>query len=201
MSRNCPTSPKLLCLAISSLIRSNGHTRKHALSLPVLLAIGLLSFFGADLAQTVCVFTAPVTWTNGANDSGTNVCISDSTSNVTLNTNVSVSSLQPASGNTLTQNPNTQLSMFGPQIINDIQIVMNAGGGTDTYLFVNSVTTLSGTGLAINNSGTINANSTGSPLIATLTFNNLGGINNTGLLEATNGSVLQPPSQTINNSV
>jgi hypothetical protein len=141
MSRNCPTFPKLLSLAISSLIGSEDHARKHARSLPVLLTLGLLSFFGADLAQAVCVLSAPVTWTNAASGMKT-------------------------------------LTIQGDRIIGE------------------------GTVLAINNSGTINANLTGSPLITTLmTLSNLGGITNTGLLEsAANSGVLQPLSQTINKS-
>src|ERR1039457_1683405 len=69
VSRDCATSPKLLSLAISSLIGSEDHARKHARSLPVLLTLGLLSLIGVDLAQAVSVLTAPVTWTNA--DAGT----------------------------------------------------------------------------------------------------------------------------------
>jgi PEP-CTERM motif len=173
---------------------------------------------------------------NGVPNSGsTNVCITNGTSTVTLDINATVDDLQLATGNTLTGNLGTQLTLAGTQIINDGQIVLNGGGGANSFLILDNSVTLSGGGtltltvaggggstfveqgvggvtltnqstiqgvgvignggLALSNSGTINANVSGQALL----LNGSGGITNTGLLEATGGGFLQLQSA-VNNA-
>ena len=175
-------------------------------------------------------------WTAGVPTGGTNACITDGTSAVTLNGAGTVANLQVGSGNSLTLNQNSQLSVSGPQVINAGQIGINGGGGTNTLLLLDGNTTLSGTGtltmnvaggggsafiqqgvggvtlanqstiqgagvignggLALSNSGTINANSSGQGLL----LDGSGGITNTSLLEASNGGILQLDAVTVNNA-
>lgn len=183
-------------------------------------------------------------WSNGAdwnpvgfpNSSSRNVCITNGTSTVTLDTSASLANLQLAAGNALTTNLNTALSVFGAQIINNGQIMLNGGGATNSFLILDNSVTLSGGGtltmtvaggggsafiqqgvggvtlanqstiqgagvigngaLALSNSGTINANSSGQAL----TLNGSGGITNAGLLEGTGGGVLQISSTNVNNA-
>ncbi|HEY6292954.1 MAG TPA: hypothetical protein VI455_15495 [Terriglobia bacterium] len=93
-------------------------------------------------------------WNTGANWSPVgvpnsnpdSVCITYGTSTVTLEANASIASLQLAKGNTLGFNGNTQLSVFGTQMINAGQILINGGGGTNTYMFIDNSMTLSGAG-------------------------------------------------------
>jgi hypothetical protein len=173
------------------------------------------------------------------NSSSTSVCITNGKSSVTMDISPSVLNLQLASGNTLSFNDNTQLSVSGTQIINAGQIVINGGNGTNTYLTLGSSATLSGAGtmalsttttsggnayiqgnsttltnsstiegdgiigngsLALVNTGTLNANSTGATGVATyLYLDGSGNVTNTGLLEATNSGALQI-ANTVNNS-
>jgi hypothetical protein len=80
------------------------------------------------------------------NSQTTNVCITNGTSTVNLDVNAAIDNLQIGSGNTLNFNGNTQLGVYGTQIINAGQITMNSGGGTNTYMFVDHSMTLSGAG-------------------------------------------------------
>src|SRR6266436_3841025 len=195
--------------------------------LPSLLLLLVLSVsFAAGSAQAQCTLSSPTTWnmggngnwsTNGdwnpavfPNSSATNVCITNGTSTVTLDTNASVADLQLATGNILTTNLGTQLSVFGTQILNAGQIVLNGGGGS-TFIqqgvggltLTNADNTIQGAGIIGNNGlaltndagGTINANVSG----ATLTLNGGGLIGNAGLLEGTNGGFLQIEN-TVNNA-
>jgi fibronectin-binding autotransporter adhesin len=111
-----------------------------------------------------CSLSSPTTWALGSsgswtvdgnwtpatfpNSSGTNVCIVDGVSTVTLSANVSVDSLQLASGNGLTVNSGfSQLNVFGTQIINAGAIKLNGGGGSNgTIDIAASSVTLSGGG-------------------------------------------------------
>ncbi len=139
--------------------------------LPSLLLLLVLSVsFAAGSAQAQCTLSSPTTWnmggngnwsTNGdwnpavfPNSSATNVCITNGTSTVTLDTNASVADLQLATGNILTTNLGTQLSVFGTQILNAGQIVLNGGGGANTLLTLDNNVTLSG-------GGTVNLNVAG----------------------------------------
>jgi hypothetical protein len=194
-----------------------------------MLALYVFALLGVLLVPTTSAFAAGCTltgtlstWALGANgnwstpatnwspsgapnSSSNNVCITDGTSTVTLDTSPSIASLQLASGNTLNVG-NNDFSVYGPQIINAGQINLNAGSG-DSVLILYGNTTLSGTGvltlsantagnaiieqgtsgltltnqstiqgegiignngLALINSGTINANSTGGSLATTL---------------------------------
>jgi PEP-CTERM motif len=236
-------------------------------------APALLRLFAASLAMLVtlclassvasaatCTLTSPDTWMHGANgtwnvgsnwssgvpnSSSTNTCITDGSSTVTLDVNVSVASLQLASGNALDFNPNTQLSVYGAQILNAGQININGGGNSNSYLYLSggATTTLSGGGtvtlnttttggggnayLYLNNGtalvnmdnaiqgegiifnngstisnqsgGTINANSTGSPLVSYLAIE-YGSMSNAGLLEATNSGDLILYNTSVNNA-
>src|SRR6516164_6234572 len=93
-------------------------------------------------------------WNNSANwspavvpNSGsTNVCITNGTSTVTLDTSPSIASLQLASGNTLTFNRGTVLSTSGTQILNAGHIVINGGNGSNTLMQLDNNVTLSGGG-------------------------------------------------------
>lgn len=93
-------------------------------------------------------------WSNDAdwnpvgfpNSSSRNVCITNGTSTVTLDTNASVANLQLAAGNTLTTSLNRQLAVFGTQILNGGQIVLNGGAATNSFLILDNSVTLSGGG-------------------------------------------------------
>ena len=81
-------------------------------------------------------------------NSTTSACITDGTSTVTLNSNQTLSTLdlQIGSGNTLTSGSNMELNVFGTQIINNGQFLLNGGGGTNAVLQLESNVTLSGSG-------------------------------------------------------
>jgi hypothetical protein len=219
----------------------------------------LIAVVAVPVAVAQCTLSSPDTWSHGSssnwnnggnwsggvpNSSSTNVCITDGSSTVTLDTNVSVASLQLASGNALDFNPGTQIILYGSQILNAGQININGGGNSNSYLYLqggatttlsgggtltlnttttggggnanlylqNSTTlvnvdnTIQGEGLIYNNGstitnqsgGTINASSTGSPLVNFLALE-YGQVNNAGLLEATNSGDLQLYGTTINN--
>lgn len=81
-------------------------------------------------------------------------------------------------------------------------------GGAGGITLTNVNNKIQGDGIIGNNNltlvnqsgGTINANSTGSPLITTLTLQSLGGVTNQGLMEATNSGVLQFNGPVVNNA-
>jgi hypothetical protein len=229
---------------------------------PIALSVVLLVALAVPAAFAQCTLSGAATWTAGAsgnwgtgtdwstspnypNSSGLNVCITDGSSTVSLNVNTNIASLQMAGGNVLNFNPNTQLSLYGSQIINAGQININGGGNSNTYMYlngggtttlsgagtlalnttttggggnaylylqngttlVNSASTIQGEGIIYNNGstitnqsgGTINANSSGSPLVNYLALQ-YGQVNNAGLLEATNSGNLQLYSLTVNNA-
>ncbi len=87
-------------------------------------------------------------WNNGVPNSTTSACITDGTSTVTLDTNQTLSTLdlQIGSGNTLTSGLNMELNVFGTQIINNGQFLLNGGGGTNSVIQLENNVTLSGTG-------------------------------------------------------
>src|SRR5216683_2043569 len=140
---------------------SRGKLPRRLLTSSLLLLVLSVSF-AADPAQAQCTLTSPTTWniagngtwsTNGdwnpavfPNSSSTNVCITNGTSTVTLDTNASVADLQLASGNTLSTNLGTQLSVFGTQILNAGQIMVNGGAATNTFLNIANNVALSGGG-------------------------------------------------------
>jgi fibronectin-binding autotransporter adhesin len=93
-------------------------------------------------------------WNNAANwkpsgvpnSPSTSVCITNGTSAVNLDINASVDNLQLARGNTLSFNGNTQFSVFGTQMINAGSVLINGGGGANTYMFIDNSMTVSGAG-------------------------------------------------------
>jgi hypothetical protein len=133
-----------------------------ARTLLVLFPIVTLLLFSPRSMRAQCTLSSPTTWnisgdgnwsTNGdwnpaffPNSTSTNVCIANGTSTVTLDTNASVANLQLSSGNTLTTNPGTQLVVAGGQILNAGQILVNSGGGLDSFLTLGADTTLQGGG-------------------------------------------------------
>ena len=183
-------------------------------------------------------------WNNGANwnsgvpNSTTSACITDGTSTVTLDSGqvLNTLDLQIGSGNTVTSGLNMDFFVYGTQIINDGQFIMNGGSGTNTFLGLENNVTLSGTGtltltvgggggstylqqqvggvtltnqstiqgagvignggLALNNAGTINANSATQALL----LNGSGGPPTAACMEASSGGYLQLQSITVNNA-
>jgi PEP-CTERM motif len=266
-------APTLDLPAVSSIVKEHQKMSSSSLrSSANSCAPALLRLFAASLAILVtltlastgafaqCTLSSPDTWSHGANgnwnvagnwssgipnSSSTNTCITDGSSTVTLNINATVADLQLASGNALDFNGNTQLSVYGSQILNAGQININGGGNTNSYLYLpgGGTTTLSGggsvtlnttttggggnanlylqngstldnvdnaiqgegiiynNGTTVNNDagGVINANSTGSPLISTLSLE-YGTVNNAGLLEATSSGNLLLYNTTVNNA-
>src|SRR5450631_2182323 len=162
-----------------------------------------LSCLGTAPAFAACGLSTPSTWNiagNGnwstaadwnpagaPNSAATNVCITNGTSTVTLDSNFSVANLQIGSGNTLNM-PGTDLFISGPQIINAGTFGLNngliglnastalSGGGTvtvtggiieqlaggvtltNTNNLIQGSGTIGNSGLALNNQATINAN-------------------------------------------
>src|SRR5271169_2426192 len=219
-----------------------------ALALAVTLMLSLApttTFAQCTLTGTVSTWTdGNSNWLNGANwnagvpNSTTSACITDGTSTVTLDSNQAMSTLdlQIGAGNTLTSGSNLDLFVYGTQIINNGQFILNGGGGANDFLGLENNVTLSGAGaltltvaggggsayiqqqvggltltnqstiqgagiignggLALNNSGTINANSSGQ----TLLLDGSGGTTNSGLMEASSGGVLQLDGITVNNA-
>ena len=230
-----------------------------AKSLAFMVALAATLALAPAAAFGQCTLTGTVStwndgnsnWNNGANwiggvpnSSTTSACITDGTSTVTLDINATVDSLQLASGNALDFNGNTQLTVYGSQILNAGQININGGGNSNSYLYLaganvtlsgggtvslkttttggggnayletlggtvlnNVDNTIQGEGIIYNNGatitnqsgGTINANSTGSPLINTLTLE-YGTVNNAGLMEATASGDLELYNTTVNNA-
>ena len=87
-------------------------------------------------------------WNNGVPNSTTSACITDGTSTVTLDANQTLSTLdlQIGSGNTLTSGTNVELNVYGTQIINNGQFLLNGGSGANAVLQLENNVTLSGTG-------------------------------------------------------
>jgi len=85
-------------------------------------------------------------WNAGVPTSGTNACIIDGTSTVTLSGNGSTASLQLATGNALDIAANSTLQVFGSSISNAGGITVNGGGGHLAILQTASNATLSGGG-------------------------------------------------------
>ncbi len=104
------------------------------------------------------------------------------------------------------------VSLTGGGTVSLSTTTAGGGGNADLYLenaaiLDNVDNTIQGEGIIYNNGttfnnqagGTINANSTGSPLISTLSLE-YGSVNNAGLIEATGSGVLQLYSTTVNNA-
>src|SRR5271167_881313 len=217
-----------------------------------LLMLVLSLSFAAASARAQCTLSGTVStwidgnsnwlgagnWNSGVPNSTTSACITDGTSTVTLDSNqvLSTLDLQIGAGNTLTSGSNLDLFVYGTQIINNGQFILNGGGGANDFLGLENNVTLSGAGvltltvaggggsayiqqqvggltltnqstiqgagifgnggLALNNSGTVNANSSGQ----TLLLDGSGGTTNSGLMEASNGGVLQIDGITVNNA-
>ncbi len=122
----------------------------------------VFSCLGVTSARAQCTLSGTVTtwtdgnsnwlnagnWNTGVPNSSTSGCITDGTSTVTLDANQSLNTLdlQIGSGNTLTSGLNVDLFVYGTQIINNGQILLNGGGGTNTVLGLNANTTLQGGG-------------------------------------------------------
>ncbi len=132
-----------------------------------LTLIQAAAFGQCTLTGTVSTWTdGNSNWNNNANwnngvlnsipNSTTSACITDGTSTVTLdsNQNLSVDDLQIGSGNTLTSGTNLNLNVFGTQIINNGQFILNGGGGANDILLLQNNVTLSGNGtLTLNTTG------------------------------------------------
>ncbi len=141
---------------------SGGKLAHRLLPSSLLLVVLSVSFAARPAHAAPCTLSSPTTWniagndtwsTNGdwnpaafPNSSSTNTCITNGTSTVTLDTNASVADLQLASGNTLSTNLGTQLSVFGTQILNAGQIMVNGGAATNTFLNIANNVALSGGG-------------------------------------------------------
>src|SRR5260370_10613630 len=141
---------------------SGGKLAHRLLPSSLLLVVLSVSFAAGPAHAAPCTLSSPTTWNiagNGTwstnadwnpaafpNSSSTNTCITNGTSTVTLDTNASVADLQLASGNTLTTNLGTQLSVFGTQILNAGQIMVNGGAATNTFLNMANNVALSGGG-------------------------------------------------------
>ncbi len=149
-------------LIFSRASRPSGGNLAHCL-LPssVLLLVLSVSFAVGSAHAAPCTLVGSVStwndgngnWSNNAdwiggvpNSSSQNACITDGTSTVTFDINASVADLHLASGNTLTTNLNTQLSVFGTQIINAGQIQLNGGGNTNSFLNIANNVALQGGG-------------------------------------------------------
>ncbi len=132
--------------------------RLFAASLAVLVMFCLASttaFAQCTLTGTVSTWTDgnsnwlnATNWNNGVPNSTTSACITDGTSTVTLDANnsLSVLDLQIGSGNTLTSGLNMNLNVYGTQIINNGQFILNGGGGANDILLLQDNVTLSGSG-------------------------------------------------------
>ncbi len=147
-------------------LRGSAVVRLFAVSLAILVIFALASttaFAQCTLTGTVSTWTDgnsnwlnASNWNNGVPNSTTSACITDGTSTVTLDANQTLSTLdlQIGSGNTLTSASNVELNVFGTQIINNGQFVLNGGGGTNVILQMENNVTLSGSGtLTLNTAG------------------------------------------------
>jgi len=129
-------------------------------------AIAALLFvlgFAIPAARAQCTLSgSPSTWNIAGNGNwstgsdwnpvgspnapSTNVCITNGTSAVTLDTNASVANLQLASGNTLSTNSGNTLWVNGGTIDNKGNIQVNGGNNHNGALTLNGDTTLQGGG-------------------------------------------------------
>src|SRR5215470_5077332 len=152
-------------VALARLVGPVSRTLTGKALLGVMALAVALAVVNSSAAYAACTLSSPTTWTLGSNgswtvdsnwnsgagpfpnSSGTNACIVDGTSTVTLSASVSVGSLQIAAGNALTINTGfNSLSVFG-NIINAGTIRLNGGGNADGNLIIASSTvTLSGGG-------------------------------------------------------
>src|SRR5215831_18118360 len=123
----------------------------------------VLTLFHVKSADAACTLSGPTTWTLGSsgswsvngnwtpatfpNSSGTNVCIVDGVSTVTLSASVSTASLQLAAGNALDIAIGNSLSVSGPAIVNAGTITLNGGGATNTIVQIGNSLSLSGGGV------------------------------------------------------
>jgi len=165
-------------------------------------------------------------WSGGEPGSSSNVCITNGTSTVTLDTNATIANLQLASGNALDFSSGKDLAVNGGSIVNDGNIAMSSGtltlehnltlsgGGTLTMSGSADINTSCGGCFTLSNQSTIQGsgtigtsgvplNNTGGTIDAnssgnTLTLTGGGAITNGtgGLLEASAGGTLD-----INNNV
>jgi hypothetical protein len=114
--------------------------------LSAILALLLMFCLAAGPAQAQCTLGSPTTW-NVSGDGNwttktdwnpqtvpqsatTNVCITNGTSTVTLDTSADVANLQLASGNILNFNAGRFVRVNGGQVINDGAITINGGNGS-----------------------------------------------------------------------
>jgi hypothetical protein len=83
-------------------------------------------------------------WSGGAypNSAGTDACVTDNVSTVTLDVNATVHNLNLGTVNTLTTNPGVKLTVAGNKIDGGF-VHLNAGGGADTVLTLANDVTLS----------------------------------------------------------
>src|SRR5215470_9457019 len=152
-------------VALARLVGPVSRTLTGKALLGVMALAVAVAVVNSSAAYAACTLSCPTTWTLGSNgswtvdsnwnsgagpfpnSSGTNACIVDGTSTVTLSASVSVGSLQIAAGNALTINTGfNSLSVFG-NIINAGTIRLNGGGNADGNLIIASSTvTLSGGG-------------------------------------------------------
>src|SRR5215469_4511236 len=123
----------------------------------------VLTLLHVESADAACTLSSPTTWTLGSsgswtvngnwtpatfpNSSGTNVCIVDGVSTVTLSASVSTASLQLASGNALDIAIGNSLSVSGPAIVNAGTITLNGGGATNAIVQIGNSLSLSGGGV------------------------------------------------------
>src|SRR5215472_9842596 len=169
----------------------------------------VLTLFHVESADAACTLSSPTTWTLGSsgswtvngnwtpatfpNSSGTNVCIVDGVSTVTLSASVSTASLQLASGNALDIAIGNSLSVSGPAIVNAGTITLNGGGATNAIVQIGNSLSLSGGGV-VNMSiagGGGSAFLRGSGVTLTNTDNTIEGagfIGDSGALAFVNGS-------------
>jgi len=128
-----------------------GTSVRRAVSSMVALLAALLFSAPADAACGTTWTDGNGSWTVGGNwnagvpTSGTNACIIDGTSTVTLSGTGSTASLQLATGNAL-DIAASQLQVFGSSISNAGAITVNGGGGSNSILDIEGNATLSGGG-------------------------------------------------------
>ena len=146
-------------IAIQKGIKKRTRAIRYAGALVALLA---LLWFSTPTAWCQCTLSSPDTWTlagngnwsNGNNWSGgapnsssTNVCITNGSSTVTLDTSASVGNLQLSAGNALNFNTGQHLGVNGNQIINGGQIMINGNAAWPyTELDINTNVRISGGG-------------------------------------------------------
>jgi hypothetical protein len=147
-------------------------------------------------------------WDSGVpNSTTTSACITNGTvgtpSVVVLDIDASVEDLQLGSYDTLNLNGGTGLIVNGTQIINAGQINVNAGGGTNSYLFTNNNLTLSGGGTVTLNTTTGGGNAwilqLGAPGGGSYTLTNVDNtIQGEGIIYNNEGTIINEAGGTIN---